>query len=248
MFLVLDAPPHNTQTIRESLASTLETAVRVIPVASSGVDKTTEFLLRTFAIVTGGTYTFLTDDSGIGGSHITPTIGDYVVEQLCDLLVRLIDEYLTGNFSAPVPAVIPERPTDPVYPIDPIDPVDPVDPIDPFVPWPDPIDPTDPIEPEPLPYYPPHSNSTLIVSVVEGTTEEAIEAICAKYTEYGLSIKYNYGEINAFALQTERDLSDTELFALKDSLAGEDCITEVALDYIYTLDDPIISDPGSDTE
>ncbi len=255
MFLVLDAPPHNTQTIRESLASTLEKAVqkgiRVIPVASSGVDKNTEFLLRTFAMVTGGTYTFLTDDSGIGGSHITPTIGDYVVEQLCDLLVRLIDEYLTGNFSAPVPAEIPERPTDPVDPVTPIDPwpidpIDPYEPIDPIEPWPDPVDPDDPIEP--IPYYPPHSNSTLIVSVVEGTTEEAIEAICAKYTEYGLSIKYNYGEINAFALQTERDLSDAELFALKDSLAGEDCITEVSLDYIYTLDDPVIPEIGTVTE
>ena len=239
MFLVLDAPPHNRQDVRDSLASSLQEAVlkgiRVIPVASSGVDKTTEFLLRTFAMVTGGTYTFLTDDSGIGGSHITPTIGEYVVEQLCDLLVRLIDEYLTGVAADPVPATIPERPEPtyvPItgYPFEPI--IDPTDPVFPI----DPIEPIDPVDP----WYPEHSNSTVIISVVEGTTEEMIEAICAKYPDYGLSIKYNYGEINAFALQTAIELPDDELFSLMASLEAEECVLEASLDYIYRLDDPIV--------
>ena len=98
LFLVLDAPPHNTDTIKESLKNTIskasEMGIRIIPVASSGIDKNTEFLLRTFAMTTGGTYTFLTDHSGVGGSHIEPTIGDYDVEFLNDLLVRLIEEYI----------------------------------------------------------------------------------------------------------------------------------------------------------
>ena len=98
MFLVLDAPPHNTQTIKESLIKSIQKAsemgIRIIPVASSGVDKDTEFLLRSFAMTTGGTYTFLTNDSGIGGDHIEPTIGEYQVEQLNDLLVRVIEEYI----------------------------------------------------------------------------------------------------------------------------------------------------------
>ncbi len=68
--------------------------IRIIPIASSGVDKETEFLLRFMAINTNGTYTFLTNHSGIGNSHITPTIGQYQVEQLNDLMVRLIDEYV----------------------------------------------------------------------------------------------------------------------------------------------------------
>ncbi len=245
MFLVLDAPPHNTQTIRESLASTLQDAVlkgiRVIPVASSGVDKTTEFLLRTFAMVTGGTYTFLTDDSGIGGSHITPTIGEYVVEQLCDLLVRLIDEYLTGVAKAAVPAVIPEKPeptefppiTDYPYPI--------IDPTDPII---DPIEPIDPIDP----WYPEHSNSTVIISVVEGTTREMVEAICAKYSDYGLSIMYDYDSIDAYALRTAIELPDAELFALIDALESEECITDASLDYIYRLDDPVVGVPDAVTE
>lgn len=98
MFLVLDAPPHNTVSIKESLIKSIQKAsemgIRIIPVASSGVDKDTEFLLRAFAMTTGGTYTFLTDHSGIGGSHIEPTIGEYEVEQLNDLLVRVIEEYI----------------------------------------------------------------------------------------------------------------------------------------------------------
>ena len=98
MFMVLDAPPHNTVSIRESLHESIMAAskkgIRIIPVASSGVDKDTEFLLRAFAMTTGGTYTFLTDDSGIGGSHLEPTVGDYEVEHLNDMLVRIIEDYI----------------------------------------------------------------------------------------------------------------------------------------------------------
>ena len=61
---------------------------------SSGVDQPTEFLLRSLAIATGGTYTFLTNDSGIGGDHTEPTIGTFEVELLNDLLVRVIGRAL----------------------------------------------------------------------------------------------------------------------------------------------------------
>ncbi|MCZ7585263.1 MAG: hypothetical protein M5R36_19075 [Deltaproteobacteria bacterium] len=37
---------------------------------------------------------FLTDDSGIGNPHEEPTVGDYEVEYLNDLLVRLVGEAL----------------------------------------------------------------------------------------------------------------------------------------------------------
>ena len=98
MFLVLDAPPHYSEAVQVmpglmQLAS--EMGVRIIPVASSGVDTTTEFLCRSMALTTGGTYTFLTDDSGIGGSHLAPTIGSYEVEKLNDMLVRIITDYFT---------------------------------------------------------------------------------------------------------------------------------------------------------
>lgn len=96
-FLILDAPPHeDTETLRQ-----LHSAIRgfnakgilLIPVSASGIDKQTEFLLREMAMLTGGTYTFITNHSGIGNDHLEPTIGEYEVEFLNDLLIRLVLHY-----------------------------------------------------------------------------------------------------------------------------------------------------------
>ena len=96
-FLILDAPAHYRPEIVENLHVSVEAyarmGIRIIPVAASGVDKGTEFMCRFFAVSTGGTYVFLTDHSGIGNAHIEPTIGEYKVEILNDLLLRLIGEY-----------------------------------------------------------------------------------------------------------------------------------------------------------
>jgi hypothetical protein len=99
-FMVLDAPPHTEKDvaninndITSYVKSMSEKGIRFIPLASSGVNTETEFLLRSWAVMTGGTYTFLTDHSGIGNSHLEPTIGDYEVEKLNDLMVRIIKEY-----------------------------------------------------------------------------------------------------------------------------------------------------------
>lgn len=99
MFLILDAPPHystsNSEKLGTLLAQAAKQGIRIIPVASSGVDTETEFLCRTFAAATGGTYTFLTDHSGVGGSHLEPTVGYYQVEKLNDMIVRIIESYLS---------------------------------------------------------------------------------------------------------------------------------------------------------
>mgnify|MGYP002524369986 CR=1 FL=1 len=98
MFLVLDAPPHGDVQIIDEVVKHTRTAaekgIRIVPVAASGVDKSCEYLLRSMAIMTGGTYTFLTDDSGIGFSHTEPTIGAYDVEKLNDMMVRIAGEYI----------------------------------------------------------------------------------------------------------------------------------------------------------
>lgn len=97
VFVVTDAPPHDGFAVGERLQRTAALAaskgIRVVPVASSGVDKPTEFMLRQLAVSTGGTYVFLTDHSGIGNGHIEPTVGPHVVQPLNDLLVEIIDEY-----------------------------------------------------------------------------------------------------------------------------------------------------------
>ena len=95
-FLILDAPAHNEVQIKESIRKSIRlfagNGISIIGVAASGTDESTEFMLRLFAIATGGTFTFLTDDSGIGGEHHKPTVGQYQVEHLNDLLKRLIQE------------------------------------------------------------------------------------------------------------------------------------------------------------
>lgn len=97
-FMLLDAPPHHQADVLTSLQQSIpqyaKRGIRIIPVAASGVDKQTEFFLRFTAIATDGTYVFLTNHSGIGGDHIEATVGDYEVELLNSLIVRLIDQYL----------------------------------------------------------------------------------------------------------------------------------------------------------
>jgi hypothetical protein len=96
-FLLLDAPPHYTTEVIKSIHNTIETAaqkgIKVIPITASGIDKETEFLMRLMAVMTNGTYVFITNDSGIGNEHLEPTVGEYQVEYLNSLMIRLIKKY-----------------------------------------------------------------------------------------------------------------------------------------------------------
>lgn len=99
MFLVLDAPAHSSEDITRSLVSTARTAaekgIRIVPIVSSGADFDVEYLTRSLAVITGGTYVFLTDDSGVGYSHLAPTLpDDPETEKLNELMIRVINEYL----------------------------------------------------------------------------------------------------------------------------------------------------------
>jgi len=98
LFLVLDAPPHDDQDgivrLRRVTEAAAKKGVRVVPIASSGADKNTEFLLRALAMSTDSSYVFLTDDSGIGDSHIEPTIGEYQVFKLNKLLIAIISRFV----------------------------------------------------------------------------------------------------------------------------------------------------------
>ena len=67
--------------------------IRIVPLVASGINKGTEYLMRSIALATDGTYAFLTDDSGVGGSHLKPSTDSYEVETLNDLLVRVIKSY-----------------------------------------------------------------------------------------------------------------------------------------------------------
>ena len=107
IFHVCDAPPHDKQEnaalFFNSVKEAARKGIRIIPVASSGINLAAEYLLRQEALMTGGTYIFLTDDSGIGYSHLPPTVGEYTVEYLNACMVRVVNEYLSGVETAPVP-------------------------------------------------------------------------------------------------------------------------------------------------
>ncbi len=97
LFLILDAPPHHNNSVISSIQTSIlkasEKGIKIIPITASGIDKNTEFLMRFLSISTNGTYVFITDHSGIGDSHLEPTVGEYEVEFLNDLMVRLINKY-----------------------------------------------------------------------------------------------------------------------------------------------------------
>ncbi|GMK41824.1 hypothetical protein PCCS19_48830 [Paenibacillus sp. CCS19] len=101
LFLVLDAPPHHEKDIIKKMqaltAQAAEQGIRIIPIASSGIDIPTEHLLRYMAVATGGTYIFLTDHSGVGNGHLKPAVGEYEVRPLNDLMVDVINRYVQGQ-------------------------------------------------------------------------------------------------------------------------------------------------------
>ncbi|GEM_PF-569229 len=94
-FMIFDAPPHDgtEQVLIDAVKTAAAKGIHIIPVISSGSDRETELFGRAMAIMTDGEYVFLTDDSGIGGSHLEPIIGSYEVQKLHDVIVDLINEY-----------------------------------------------------------------------------------------------------------------------------------------------------------
>ena len=98
LFLVLDAAPHNDLENQQRWQRAVQIAARkgihIIPLACSGIKKDFEYLMRSVALATSGTYTFLTNNSHIGNPHIEPTTDKYEVEYLNDMLVRLTNQFI----------------------------------------------------------------------------------------------------------------------------------------------------------
>jgi len=99
LFIVLDAPCHDDSAtiamLHEQVRNAAAIGIRIVPVVCSGLDKAGELLMREMALATNGTSFFLTDDSGIGGTHLKPTTDTLKVEHLNDMLVRTIVEFTT---------------------------------------------------------------------------------------------------------------------------------------------------------
>ncbi|MEN9335970.1 MAG: hypothetical protein RLZZ500_957 [Bacteroidota bacterium] len=101
LFVVLDAPPHyseaNVKKLHELGRQAAEKGIRIIPLAASGIDKSTEYLMRALALETNGTYLTLTNHSGIGDNHISPSAESTKVEMLNELLLRIIQQFGAVN-------------------------------------------------------------------------------------------------------------------------------------------------------
>lgn len=106
IFHVLDAPAHSGKAHETILVNATEVAaekgIRICPIICSGAADVTEYTMRQAAIYTGGTFIFVTDDSGIGGSHHDPNLPNVTVELLNSMMVRLVKLYHTGVYEPPV--------------------------------------------------------------------------------------------------------------------------------------------------
>lgn len=98
VLLVADASPH-----REALGATLGAVehlrgqdVRIVPVAASGVEDSAQYIMRAMAVLTGGRYIFLTDDSGVGNAHAEPDVACYLVTRLDQLIARVLAGIVEG--------------------------------------------------------------------------------------------------------------------------------------------------------
>lgn len=98
-FLILDAPCHKDSVtialMHEQILNAAAQGIRIVPIVCSGIDESSELLMRCIALATNGTSFFLTDDSGIGNKHLKPTTDTLKVEHLNDMLVRTIVEFST---------------------------------------------------------------------------------------------------------------------------------------------------------
>jgi hypothetical protein len=105
-FWVADAPQHvyRAAQMQQAIADVHQAGVHVYPVSASGTDDLLEYTMRTAAVITGGRYLFLTDDSGVGDPHKVPEIPCFYVTRLEKALVRVASMELSGTYIGPNPA------------------------------------------------------------------------------------------------------------------------------------------------
>lgn len=95
VFLVADAPPHldyaQDYDYAEEMVEANRRGIKIFAIASSGLDSQGEYVFRQIAQHTMGRFIFIV--YGAGGT--TPHhVGQYTIEQLDDLVVRLVQEEL----------------------------------------------------------------------------------------------------------------------------------------------------------
>jgi hypothetical protein len=99
LFLVTDAPPHDEAKDKmfQMIQKAAQKGVRIIPVICKGADKSTEFIMRSMALATNGTYVFLTDDPNAQFTHSKPGTDVFYVQFLNSVLGRIIKQMVVAN-------------------------------------------------------------------------------------------------------------------------------------------------------
>jgi len=99
LFIVTDAPPHDES--REQIFQLIQKAaakgIRIVPVICTGADRSTEFIMRSMALATNGTYVFLTDDGESASLQTKITTGFFNAEFLNSLLERVIRQMVMAD-------------------------------------------------------------------------------------------------------------------------------------------------------
>lgn len=101
IFLIADAPPHLDYPheddyiyhVRQAIAH----GIKIIPIASSGLDAQGEYIFRQLAQMTNGRFIFLTDDHAdetTAESDPSATVANYTVAHLDELIVQIVQEEL----------------------------------------------------------------------------------------------------------------------------------------------------------
>ncbi|MEW5853098.1 MAG: hypothetical protein AB2A00_30220 [Myxococcota bacterium] len=97
-FFIADAPPHHDRAQRtmDEIQRARLAGITVFPVAASGSSVHSEYVMRVAAQVTQGRFIFITDDSGVGGSHEEPSIPCYRVQKLQGIIIRNVVSEVSG--------------------------------------------------------------------------------------------------------------------------------------------------------
>lgn len=91
----LDNVEANRKRQRDYTKRCAEKGIKLVPIGCSGMPKSLEYVMRTMALATGGTYLALTDDSGVGKAHMKPTTTKIDVQSLNQLILDVIVRYTT---------------------------------------------------------------------------------------------------------------------------------------------------------
>ena len=104
VFLIADAPPHLDYPQDEDYAVEMvrarEKGIKVFSVASSGLDEQGEYIFRQVAQQTMGRFIFILEEGPQGNLETPHSVEQYSVNQLDNLIVRLIREELESTSMA----------------------------------------------------------------------------------------------------------------------------------------------------